>query len=106
MHSLESRKILILYGSQTGTAQDIAERIWREGKRINLHGPIKCMDDYPVENLINEPIVVFVCSTTGQGEEPDNMKKFWRFLLRKSLPSNSLHRVKYAGRRNFNNIMP
>jgi len=34
--------------------------------------------------------VIFVCSTTGQGEEPDNMKQFWRFLLRKNLPPDSL----------------
>ncbi len=26
----------------------------------------------------------------AQGEVPDNMKGFWRFLLRKSLPVNSL----------------
>lgn len=25
-------------------------------------------------NLIKERIVVFVCATTGQGDEPDNMK--------------------------------
>jgi sulfite reductase alpha subunit-like flavoprotein len=52
------------------------------------------MDDYPVSQLIHEPIVVFVCSTTGQGEEPDNMKMFWRFLLRKNLPADSLQGVR------------
>ena len=26
----------------------------------------------------------------AQGEIPDSMKRFWRFLLRKSLPANSL----------------
>ncbi|XP_014385171.1 PREDICTED: NADPH-dependent diflavin oxidoreductase 1, partial [Myotis brandtii] len=47
-------------------------------------------------NLINEPLVIFVCATTGQGDPPDNMKSFWRFLFRKSLPSTSLCQVDFA----------
>lgn len=43
-----------------------------------------------MSQLIYEVTVIFVCSTTGQGEEPDNMKQFWRFLLRKNLPPDSL----------------
>lgn len=92
------RKILILYGSQTGTAQDVAERIWREANFYDFAGPVMCMDDYEVKNLIYEPLVVFIASTTGQGEEPDNMKMFWRFLLRKSLPPDSLKSVRFAGK--------
>lgn len=48
------------------------------------------MDEFEVQLLPDQHIVMFVCSTTGQGEEPDNMKKFWRFLLRRDLPQNSL----------------
>lgn len=84
------RKLTILYGSQTGTAQDLAEYIWRESKRYHFSGTVMPMDKYEIQQLPQEQIVVFVCSTTGQGEEPDNMKIFWKFLLRKSLPSNSL----------------
>lgn len=91
-----SRRLLILYGSQTGTAQDVSERIWREAKRYHLTGPVQAMDDYSISQLIQEQYVVFVCSTTGQGEEPDNMKIFWKFLLRKGLPSNSLRSIKFA----------
>ncbi|XP_075761315.1 NADPH-dependent diflavin oxidoreductase 1 isoform X3 [Pelodiscus sinensis] len=40
--------------------------------------------------LIHEPLVVFVCATTGQGDPPDNMKNFWRFIFRKNLPPTSL----------------
>ncbi|KAJ9585199.1 hypothetical protein L9F63_003002, partial [Diploptera punctata] len=91
-----NQRITILYGSQTGTAQEVAERIWRELKRFYFHGPVKAMDDYLKSQLIYEPVVVFVCSTTGQGEEPDNMKQFWKFLLRKNLPTDSLSNMKYA----------
>ena len=89
-----NERILILYGSQTGTAQDLAENIWRESKRFYFKSTVKSMDDYNVLDLISEECVIFVCSTTGQGEEPDNMKQFWRFLLRKNIPSDSLSNLK------------
>lgn len=62
-----SRKLVILYGSQTGTAQDIAENIWRESKRFYFKGPVQSMDSYDFKKLIDEDLVLFVCSTTGQG---------------------------------------
>ncbi|XP_077986666.1 NADPH-dependent diflavin oxidoreductase 1-like [Glandiceps talaboti] len=92
----DDRKVLILYGSQTGTAQDVAERVGREAKRRHFMTKITAMDNYSIANLIQEHIVIFVCATTGQGDEPDNMKMFWKFLLRKNLPRNSLSEMQYA----------
>ena len=88
--------LLVLYGSQTGTAQDVAERIGREAYRRHIHARVMPMDAYPIASLIEETVVVFVCSTTGQGDEPDNMKRFWKFLLRKSLPAESLCTMRSA----------
>lgn len=90
----ENEKITVLYGSQTGNAEDVAERIWRESKRFYFRTSCMPMDAYNVSELITETCVIFVCSTTGQGEEPDNMKTFWRFLLKRTLPSNSLVNVR------------
>ncbi|ORY01302.1 riboflavin synthase domain-like protein [Basidiobolus meristosporus CBS 931.73] len=95
-HPPEARRLLVLYGSQTGCAQDVAERIGREGIRRHFSPEVSAMDDYDIENLINEKLVIFVCSTTGQGEEPDNMKKFWKFLLRKALPRDILEQLEYT----------
>ncbi|XP_039632094.1 NADPH-dependent diflavin oxidoreductase 1 [Polypterus senegalus] len=88
--------LLVLYGSQTGTAQDTAERIGRQAQRRCFRVRVEALDSYDVAGLISEPLVVFVCSTTGQGEPPDNMKNFWRFLFRKSLPSTALCRLDCA----------
>ncbi len=43
---MPDRSLLILYGSQTGTAQEVAETIARQAK--NRHFKIQCcsMDDY------------------------------------------------------------
>nr|CAG8461424.1 2183_t:CDS:10 [Entrophospora candida] len=94
--SSADRKILILYGSQTGFAQDVAERITRQAKRRHFRARNFAMDSYNRDNLINEELVIFVCSTTGQGDEPDNMKKFWKFLLRKNLPKDILNQMKFT----------
>lgn len=31
--------------------------------------------------LIDEELVIFVCATTGQGDEPDNMKVIVRLFI-------------------------
>ncbi|ORX46531.1 riboflavin synthase domain-like protein [Hesseltinella vesiculosa] len=90
------RSILILYGSETGCAQDVAETLGRQARRRRFKVRVLAMDDYAMENLGNEKLVLFVCSTTGQGEEPANMKKSWQFLLKKSHPSDLLQDVDCA----------
>ncbi|XP_031225172.1 NADPH-dependent diflavin oxidoreductase 1 isoform X1 [Mastomys coucha] len=89
-------QLLVLFGSQTGTAQDEAERLGREARRRRLGCSVQALDSYSVANLIREPLVIFVCATTGQGDPPDNMKNFWRFIFRKSLPSTSLCQMDFA----------
>ncbi|CAI8025626.1 NADPH-dependent diflavin oxidoreductase 1 [Geodia barretti] len=90
------RSLLVLYGSQTGTAEDVARRVGREARRRHLKTIVTCMDAYDKSQLVFQSVVVFVCSTTGQGDEPDNMRQFWRFLLQKSLPKDSLASVRFS----------
>ena len=45
------RGISVLYGSQTGTAQEVAERIGREAKRRYLSARVLALDDYNVVSL-------------------------------------------------------
>ncbi|CAG2236502.1 NADPH-dependent diflavin oxidoreductase 1 [Mytilus edulis] len=79
-----------------GTAQDVADKVYREAKRRHFSARVTALDSYDISNLIQEKLVIFVCSTSGQGDPPDNMKMFWRFILRKNLPVNSLSQMSYA----------
>ena len=47
-----SRRICVLYGSQTGTAQEVAERIGREARRRHLSATVLALDDYNVVSSI------------------------------------------------------
>lgn len=93
---MTDRHFLILYGSQTGTAQDVAEKLAREAKRRHFHCRVSAMDSYNVADLVQEKTVVFVCSTTGQGDPPDNMTTFLRFIMRRNLPGDSLCQMQHA----------
>lgn len=63
-------KLLVLYGSQTGNAQDVAERIAREGNHRYFRTECKAMDSACIQDIAKEDYVVFVCSTTGASVPP------------------------------------
>ena len=90
------KQVVILYASETGTAEEFAEQIGRTCERHGIEAPVLPMDEYNVQNLPTEQFVVFVVATTGAGEMPANGLRFWRFLLRKDLPSHSLTRTHVA----------
>ncbi|KAL5722167.1 multidrug-resistance type transporter [Ranunculus cassubicifolius] len=94
---LESRRrFLILYASQTGNALDVAERVGREAERMGFPAVVLSMDDFNASFLPYEKIVIIIASTTGQGDIPDSMKVFWRFLLKRNISSSWLKGVHYA----------
>ncbi|CAH9072609.1 unnamed protein product [Cuscuta europaea] len=90
------KSLLILYASQTGNAIDAAERLGREAERRGWPALVLSVDEIDPTSLPNEDLVIFVVSTTGQGDTPDSMKVFWRFLLQRNLSQSWLKGVKYA----------
>jgi len=96
MWTQTKRRLLILYGSQTGTCEDVSQRIVMQSRGSNFECVCKPLDDYDINKLIGEKLVVFVCSTTGQGTAPDNMRTFWKFIMRKCLPATSLSDLKFG----------
>lgn len=54
------------------------------------------MDDFDIIQLPTEKIVVFIISTTGQGQPTATMKKSWTFLTRKDLPADSLSQLNFS----------
>ena len=52
--------------------------------------------DAPQESLVQFRVVVFLVSTTGQGEQPSNARGFWKRLLRKKLGPTSLRPLRFA----------
>ncbi|KAM0857784.1 hypothetical protein ACQ4PT_048252 [Festuca glaucescens] len=90
-------RLLVLYASQTGNATDAAERVGREAECGGcLAVDVLSMDSFNPTCLPGERYVVFVVSTMGQGDPPDSMKEFWKYLRRKHLGARWLERLQYA----------
>ena len=90
------RSALVLYGTETGTSQDLAEEVGRALERLLFDVDVTGCDNATHENLKLYDLTVFLLSTTGQGDFPSNATKLWTSLLRKKLPQTLLAGVGYA----------
>lgn len=52
------RKLTVLYGSQTGTAQDVAEQIGRDAVRYHLNVTVQALDNYNIVRFLK--IIMFI----------------------------------------------
>lgn len=86
--------VTILYGSETGNAQDYAHYLARKLRYNSLKPTVASLDSYPLKKLITDTkYLIVICSTTGQGELPRNLKGFMKFLLKKKLPGDLLNHI-------------
>ncbi|ODA79711.1 hypothetical protein RJ55_05305 [Drechmeria coniospora] len=69
--------LTILFASDNGNATSLAKRLGNRGRARGLKTAVMAMEDYPVEDLPTEENIVFVTSTAGQGEFPQNGLSFW-----------------------------
>jgi sulfite reductase alpha subunit-like flavoprotein len=89
--------VVVLYGSQTGQSESIAEII--EEKLSD--GGIDC-GRYELNEigrkfkLENERVAVIVCSSTGDGDPPENAAKFYRRIQRTSESGTPLSHFRFA----------
>ncbi|PQE03567.1 hypothetical protein CJF31_00010151 [Rutstroemia sp. NJR-2017a BVV2] len=91
------RTALILYGSETGNSQDLAEELGRVAERLHFMTRVCEMDQLiDLNELSKYTFILFTVSTTGQGEFPRNSRQFWKSLLRKKLPPDCLNHVSFT----------
>jgi len=107
---MHQHNFLILYGSETGKAESIAQLIYGLSEEHGYVTKLLCLSEVDKVgiymwqklkgkkswislqfDLSQESCVVFVSSTTGDGEQPENARKFFASLSRNNLDSNHLH---------------
>jgi sulfite reductase (NADPH) hemoprotein beta-component len=94
MDGLSGPPVSLLFASDGGNAENVAKRLGRRCKARGLKPKILAMDDFPVEELPSEGNVIFLTSTAGQGEFPQNGREMWDAL--KNSTDLDLSRVNYT----------
>lgn len=93
-----NKNFLVLYGSQTGTAEEYAKKFAKEMKtKFALNVMCADVSNYDFDTLNELPdntIVSFFISTYGEGDFPDTAVSFDHFLS--SASSDDLNNVKFT----------
>ncbi|GER88865.1 NADPH--cytochrome P450 reductase [Dictyobacter vulcani] len=85
--------LLILFGSNMGTAEDLANRIVEDGNAYGFKTTIADLDDYT--NQLPTEGTVLIVSSSYNGTPPDNAAKFCNWLRSGDLDAESLKGVRY-----------
>ncbi|GAB1319091.1 NAPDH-dependent diflavin reductase [Madurella fahalii] len=94
---IEGRSMVVLYGTETGNAEEIAVELGQMAERLRFETTVDEMDSFKLADLLRVSLVVFVTSTTGQGDMPKNTCKFWKNLRREKLSNtNCLGSLRFA----------
>ena len=76
-----NNKLYILYASQTGTAEDLANEINEMALSKNIETQLNELDDISLDEFKEIRKLMVISSTTGDGEIPDNGQLFFEKLF-------------------------
>ena len=80
LSGIDAPPLLVLYSSDGGGAEKKAKRLAGRAKVRGLSTTIATMDTMDIDALSREGHVLFVTSTAGQGEPPQNGRKFLKLV--------------------------
>lgn len=81
-----SQPITVLYGSQTGNGQGLAEDMSRQLEEQGYEVTLSSMNDFKANRLKKIQYLLLIVSTHGEGDPPDNALPFYEFLNGRRAP--------------------
>lgn len=82
----ETKTVTLLYGSQTGNSQGLAEKYAAALKANDVEVTVTSLAKFKPNNLKKITNLLLVVSTHGEGEPPDQAIQFYEFLHSKRAP--------------------
>ncbi|CAF0746438.1 unnamed protein product [Didymodactylos carnosus] len=91
-----NKTMVLFYGSQTGTAEDFAQRLAKQAKRYGIAAMVVDPEETEMEDLqrlvtIENHLAVFTVATYGEGDPTDNAQEFYEWLRQDANDLNGLH---------------
>ena len=80
LSGIDAPPLLILFASDGGAAEKKAKRLAGRAQARKLSTTIATLDTMDIDALSHEEHVIFVTSTAGQGEPPQNGRTFFKLL--------------------------
>lgn len=80
LDNLGGEPLTVAFASDAGNATNVAKKLAVRATNKGLKVKLLQMDDLSLEDFALETNVVFITSTSGQGEFPTNGKQFWEAL--------------------------
>jgi sulfite reductase (NADPH) flavoprotein alpha-component len=78
--------LLILFGSQTGSAEGLAKKLAKESESRGFMPKLAALNYFLYAGLATASKAVIISSTWGDGEPPDNAVNFWNWIKADSAP--------------------
>ncbi len=69
--------IAIFFGSQTGNAEELAEKTAKLAKKVGLNPKVFDMDGFDPSTFSSHKRILIITSTWGEGDMPDNAEDLW-----------------------------
>jgi sulfite reductase alpha subunit-like flavoprotein len=86
----------ILYGSQTGNAESITKILHEEIiNKTKLHCVYDTLNNAINTSFENVKYLIVICSTTGNGDMPDNSINWWRQFKQRTTNKNTFEGVNF-----------
>jgi sulfite reductase (NADPH) flavoprotein alpha-component len=89
-----SRRIAVLYASQSGTAEGLARKLAKELKAHGHTPAVSTLVGYAPAALAAESCALILASTYGDGDAPDGVQPFYEQLCLEHFPS--MDKLSYA----------
>ncbi|MDD2759966.1 MAG: sulfite reductase subunit alpha [Methylomonas sp.] len=94
VNAANARTLFILYGSQTGNCESLANDAAARAKAHGLIPMVKGMDEVEIGQLARMEYLLIITSTYGEGAMPDNAEMLWEAASEDDAPR--LENVKYS----------